>query len=236
MPGSDLAWMALHLEALYTHDEDGRLTGRNAPRDSHPPPRFHLGRTAHGNVWRFGAKVGRETVVELARLAAAEGSERALEDGPERLEPMRRCLERTAPIEEAYHGPAFRFPEDFAGPSDAGLVRVTAERVELLHAHFPSYLETFPDDAPYVALIEDGAAVSICHTARSSEEAAEAGVETAPAWRGRGLAGRVVAGWARDVADSGHRPLYSTWWENRASRAVARRLGLIPFGADLHFR
>ncbi|MGI9432413.1 MAG: GNAT family N-acetyltransferase [Myxococcota bacterium] len=229
--------MLLHLDSLYLQDEGGRLIGRNQPGGAAlSPPRFHLGRTAHGNLWRFAADVAAETVIELARLAAAERSSRPLVDGPERIEPMRRCLEAAAPIEVAYHGPAFRFPELGALPPSDGLIRVTPERAELLERHFSSYLPTFPHEAPYVVAVEEGAAVTICHSARSSDVAAQAGVETAPGWRRRGMAGPVVAGWARDVADSGRIPLYSTWWENAASRAVAGRLGLIPFGADLHFR
>jgi hypothetical protein len=30
-------------------------------------------------------------------------------------------------------------------------------------------------------------------------------------------------------------PLYSTSWDNAASRGVARRLGLVLYGADLSF-
>jgi hypothetical protein len=29
-------------------------------------------------------------------------------------------------------------------------------------------------------------------------------------------------------------PLYSTSWQNQASLALARKLGLIQYGADLH--
>jgi len=230
--------MALHVAALFVHDGDGRLDRPNQPGNEHlPPPRFFLGRTVHGNLWRFGAGLEQKRIVELARLAGAERSSRALADGPERLEPMRRCLERDEPIEATYHGPAFRFPEAGALPSPGrDVVAVTADRAELLEAHFASFLPTFPRGAPYAALVEDGTAVALCHSATGPGPAVEAGVETAPGWRRRGLASRVVAGWAHAVADADRLPLYSTWWDNPASRGVARRLGLIPFGADLHFR
>ncbi|HZS91689.1 MAG TPA: GNAT family N-acetyltransferase, partial [Chloroflexota bacterium] len=43
----------------------------------------------------------------------------------------------------------------------------------------------------------------------------------------------VVAGWARAIRASGRIPLYSTSWDNHASQAVARKLGLVQYGTDL---
>ena len=77
-----------------------------------------------------------------------------------------------------------------------------------------------------------GDIVAVCHSARSTAKAAEAGVETAGDYRGRGLAGDVVLNWAATVQAEGRLPLYSTQWTNHASRAVARKLGLIPYGED----
>ena len=69
---------------------------------------------------------------------------------------------------------------------------------------------------------------------RITPRAHEAGVETAAECRGRGHAAAVVARWAAAVREQGAEPLYSTSWRNKASRAVARKLGLVPVGRDLH--
>jgi len=69
---------------------------------------------------------------------------------------------------------------------------------------------------------------------RVTPVAYEVGVETAPEFRGRGYAAPVVAAWARVVREAGRIPLYSTSWENTASQAVARKLGLVQYGSDLH--
>ena len=37
------------------------------------------------------------------------------------------------------------------------------------------------------------------------------------------------------VVALGGRPLYSTSWQNHASRAVARKLGLVCYAEDIHF-
>ena len=44
------------------------------------------------------------------------------------------------------------------------------------------------------------------------------------------------AAWAQAVRTQGGIPLYSTSWDNRASRAVAHNLGLSLYGEDLHWR
>ena len=67
---------------------------------------------------------------------------------------------------------------------------------------------------------------------RITPEVHEAGVETSASARGRGFPPAVVAAWARAVRELGAEPLYSTSWENTASQAVARKLGLIPYAAD----
>ena len=80
--------------------------------------------------------------------------------------------------------------------------------------------------------MDGGYPVSICFCARKSGNAAEAGVDTTAASRGRALAPRVVAAWALAIRASGRIPLYSTFWHTTASLAVARKLGLVQYASD----
>jgi predicted GNAT family acetyltransferase len=102
------------------------------------------------------------------------------------------------------------------------------EDEQLLNRNFSGWVpgEIEAGRAPVMAIIENGAPVSICFCARRSDTAAEAGVATAEAYRGRGYASRVTAAWALAVRKSGRVPLYSTTWSNKASLAVARKLKL----------
>ena len=77
--------------------------------------------------------------------------------------------------------------------------------------------------------------MAVCCSSRVTGRAAEAGVNTLEGYRGRGYAPAAVAAWAAAVRASGRLPLYSTSWDNVASQGVARKLGLVLYGADLSF-
>jgi RimJ/RimL family protein N-acetyltransferase len=228
--------MALQVEALFAHDARGRLLRAGGP-DGGGPPRFFCGRTRHGSLWRFAADLPEALVAELARLLAAERSDWPLEALPERMQSLRERLEEAAPVELVHHGPAFRFPAESAAPGTDGPVdAVTTERAALLGEELAPLRARLAARQPCVGVLEGGRVVSACYVAVRSERVAEAGVETLPGFRGRGLATRATAAWARAVRAAGLEPLYSTEWRNRASRGVAARLGLIPYGVDLHLR
>lgn len=126
-------------------------------------------------------------------------------------------------------GPVFTFPQ--ALPSPLGIIAI--DHVGQLERHFRGWTaEEIPERAPIRAVVEDSHAVSVCFCARRSAWAAEAGVETAGQFRGRGLGPRVTAAWALAVRAAGLLPLYSTSWRNKSSLAVARKLDLNGCGSD----
>jgi predicted GNAT family acetyltransferase len=127
-------------------------------------------------------------------------------------------------------GPAFTFPDTLSQATD--VVVVDDER--LLQHNFHGWVpgEIAGGRAPVLALVQNGYPVSVCFCARLSDEAAEAGLETAQPFRGRGLALRVTAAWASAIRAMGRIPLYSTYWTNDASRAVARKLGLAMYAGN----
>jgi hypothetical protein len=71
MSFTDLALMELHVEALYRRTSEGRLL---ETREEEPvrAPRFFIGRTRRGNLWRFRDDLPASLVRDLDALAAAE--------------------------------------------------------------------------------------------------------------------------------------------------------------------
>ena len=242
LPRTDLDWLLGHLDAMYAHDARGRLCARRAPAEG-PPPRFVFARTRLGCVWRFSAAMRPETVRALARLAGQEPGA-ALVPGerpapPDRLEPMRRALEAEAPITRAWSGPTFRFVEAAPGREADG-VELAAEpgdpRLEAWAQDVSVPVSALRAALPVAASTYAGRVVSTCRVARGEVEGfAQAGVWTAESARGRGHAPRVVRAWAGAVQAAGGHPLYTTAWSNRASLAVARKLGLEAFACKWTF-
>lgn len=223
--------MGFHVDALFTHDAKGQLLRGNEPSGAEAP-RFFLGRTADGSVIRFRHDVDDDTRRELEAAANDDAMNAAPRDSPTNALRFEEILARTAPVRNTSLGPAFSFPPGLAAPTDA--VLVTDHNVQVLDAFLRDWIPDVRIGQPLFALVVGERAVAVCCTVRRTSEAHEAGVETVPAFRGQGYAAQVVTAWARAVRENGQVPLYSTSWQNEASRAVARKLGLIQFGNDLH--
>jgi GNAT superfamily N-acetyltransferase len=230
---TDLELMDIHVRALFTHDERSRLLCVNEPGAvGVPAPRLYVGRTRSGNVRRFRSDLPESLIEELEALCADEPACVELVGTPRNAERYVRLLEGHAPVRGIEAGPAYHFDE-YVEPSKP-LHSVTEANAELLRGGFEELMDELPDWQPFVAVVLDGRAVSVCRSVRITRAAHEAGVETLPDFRGKGYAKDVTAGWARLVKSACAVPMYSTSWENRASQAVAKRLRLTLYGADFH--
>ena len=223
--------MRVHVEALFTHDGHGDLVRVNEPNGA-VAPRFFLGRTTHGDMWWFRHDVAPDTRAELEAAIRADKRQGSVVDSPIDPTPYKAILARSTPVERTEVGPAYSFPAQL--PEDTGTTLVTDANAHLLERYLAPWLPDVRLSQPLFVVTCDGHAVSVCASVRQTNEAYEAGVETAGAYRGRGFAAFAVAAWACAVREMGHVPLYSTSWENAASQAVARKLALIQFGSDLH--
>lgn len=221
--------LRIQAEVLYVHDERGRLLRVNETDADEPAPRFFLARSTAGNIWRVRFDVPDDLVAELEHLAAAEPIADDLRKPPRHADQYGQLLARQSPLADVYSGPAYWLPQLDPPP---GTVTITRENRSLLAASFPYTLSTLNDRLPVVVVVEDGAAVAACFSARATASGCEAGVYTLEAWRGRGYAAQTVRGWSAAVRATGRLPLYSTSWDNIASEAVARKLSAVQYGVD----
>lgn len=230
----DRELMAIRADTLFTYDARGRMLQSNEPcvAARRPAPRLFLGWTRDGNVMRLGATVPDESARRAEAIVDRLPPPSDLTTAPAAPDELRTALERQAPITTGSAGPAYRFPDEIAQSNEA--VLLTPQNVALARETFPWLLDELADWWPCFAVVREGAAVSVCFSARMSARAAGAGVETLPDFRGRGFAGAVTAAWSAKIRahPSGRIPFYSTGWDNLASQSVAQRLGLIQFGAD----
>lgn len=232
---SDLELLEIHARTLFTYDDAGHLLTVN-DSGRKPAPRFFLGWTSRDTIWRVRGDLPSDLVIRLGELVAGQPPTGDLKRPPAWLPAVRAALAEHGPIDDGEEGgPAYYFPDRIDPAGDA--VPVTEHNALVLQRWLPEWLPDVSMDAamqlPVMAVLVDGAAVAICACARLPGEATEAGVETHNAFRGHGYAGAATAAWARAMRDRGILPLYSTGWQNIASRRVAAKLGLICYGASV---
>ena len=230
---SDRELMKIQVEALFTQDENGRLQRINEPAgDRKPAPRFFFGYTNESSICRFRHDLPDDVIAQLKEVAAAEPISVNSQRIPKNHRQFEDILQRHAPIERVWVGPAYRFPEHITPPTN--VIQLSFENAGLLKGDFAEMVSELNSSHPYLAIIEDSQAVSICRSVRVSSRAHEAGVDTLVGYRRRGYATSVVTAWALAVRALNCIPLYSTSWDNVASQSVARRLGLVQYGVDYH--
>ena len=230
---SDRELMKIQVEALFTQDENGRLQHINEPAgDRKPAPRFFFGYTNESSICRFRHDLPDDVIAQLKEVTAAEPISVNSQRIPKNHRQFEDILQRHAPIERVWVGPAYRFPEHITPPTD--VIQLSCEKAGLLKKSFAEMVSELNSSQPYFAIIADSQAVAICRSVRVSSRAHEAGVDTRVGYRRRGYATSVATAWALAVRALNCIPLYSTSWDNVASQSVARRLGLVQYGVDYH--
>ena len=208
------------VRAMFPHDHDGRLTGAS--------PLLHIVRTDYAVVCRCHGALPDAIVAQVrARASAPRGrpGEWAAE--------YARYLSVTQSFASATavrSGPLYGFPNELG--ETMGCVEINSTNLDLLRGSLNEWVEDAQQGSVMAAAIVDGRAASVCASVRATPTVHCAGVETAPAYRGRALAQRAVAAWAVLVRRNGAEPYYATTFDNTASQRVAQRLGLRPIGSE----
>ncbi|MEQ8674535.1 MAG: GNAT family N-acetyltransferase [Aggregatilineales bacterium] len=218
----------LQVEALFVHDENGRLLRINEQSNPNPAARFVLSRSKSGNLWRTRYDLPPELTAELERLAASEPVLTVHTEPPHHADEYTRLLQTHMPIVSTFSGPGYYLPTN--QPHDS--VMITPENLSVVETHFDWLLTELADCSPVAATVVNDEAVAVCFCARITPKVAEAGVYTAETHRGHGYATNAVRGWMEAVRASGRLPLYGTSWDNLASQAIARKVGAVFYVAD----
>lgn len=229
LPLSAYRLLQIQVEALFCSTAEGRLCCNNEPGEP-LAPRFFMGRTAEGNLWRYRDDLPAALLREVDACCRAEPVSRDLAERPVHYEAIRAALARHAPIRSEQRGPAYWCPPPAQLPGEVVLIGPT--NAHMLQGSFAGVLPYMHGGAPVVAIVIDGRVASLCWCARITRRAAEAGVETVPGYRGLGLATRAATGWVAAIYQRGLLPLYSTSWENLASQGVARHLGAVLYAEN----
>jgi hypothetical protein len=224
-----------HAGVLFRMDHHERLIGLNEPGDDVPPRLFLARGEITHRIW-FGAGVGEATIEACHAISRELPSWNGQQPGASLYDSLRAAVALEAPIVDETNGPAYRFGERVDIPIDTDARVIDAASAQLLDSNFPYTRSVLAFRSPVVGVVIDGSVVSACYCARKRPNACEAGVDTIEPYRGRGFAPLVASAWRDAVEAEGSEPLYSTSWDNVASRAVAAKLRLIPYAETLSLR
>jgi hypothetical protein len=215
----------LHVETCFVLNDDRRIVSTREP-NGQPGPLFTVIRGSSSCAWAVRADVSRSIALELEAIASDEPPTADFRSAPVHTHRYLNLLGSTLGLSHTA-GPAFSFPQSFVASSEP--IRIEDEL--MLKHNFRGWVpgEIEAGCGPVVGIVRDGHPVSVCFSARRTDFAAEAGVETAERYRRSGYGAEATTAWAIAVRSTGRVPLYSTSWDNQPSLGVARRLGLVCY-------
>ena len=136
----------MHVQTLFTHDAHARLLLVNEPGGGAPAPRFFLGRTQTGNLWRFRADLPESLMEALEALCLDEPVGMAFHRPPRHVEAYVQLLATHAPVHTLWMGPAYHFTA-YPEPSRPLLALMAYKSLKYsVHINWtlPAYLATIP--------------------------------------------------------------------------------------------
>lgn len=224
----DVDLLRLEIDTLWTRDARGRLE-RTREREGRPAPLVVFGQAADGTFVEIGSRV--PDGVGETFLAGDPGGPGTVGKPPSWPSAARGLLEGAPGAVEVSSGPSYVVSPGVHFAVD-GVDFVTVSTLEPNVAR-PANWEAEEWEqllegelGPWAMAVVEAEVASLCHSARLTAAAAEAGVWTDPAHRGAGLAAAVTGAWAAQFEGDGRVLFYSTSAENVSSQRVAARLGI----------
>lgn len=240
--GHELELIHLHMETGFVFNSSGRLLHEAAP-DRSLGPRFRIEGCAAGNVVVVRVDVDADVADELTRLAGDEPPLFDAEAAPVHLRAYLEVLCSGTDEPQYTAGLNWVFPKNVAHDSILPLVGSGTPEADRLLERLPDSMEPSlvdigfrrPNDlwSPWVVAVDDGRIVSVAETVRRGPGGAEVGVDTAVAYRGRGLGAGATASWSQHDDLCGLTLFYGTSRKNASSRRLAERLNLNFLGSLL---
>lgn len=218
-----------HIEALFTHTDEGDLDRVNDWRGERGAPLFYLGRDFERRYVRFHKDVSPEARDQINR--ALSGETVLFSAPPEHSERYVEILQQNESVDVRF-GPAYWFADKVQLQDNPEIVQITAQNQSQLEPKMPDWLPDVDFEQPMMGWLESGEFIGVCGSVRTSDFAVAAGLEVIPSARCQGIGYQLTEAWAAQVQQLGKIALYSTSSDNSASQGVARRLGLALLGSD----
>jgi hypothetical protein len=233
---SDLALLEVEIDTLWRRDKRNRLVEERRPNGI-AAPHLVLAVASGGWALALGSEVPDALAAELQAEVAAEPPSSDPTSEPTAIARCEQLLRDSLGPTVLRCGPSYLIPNETTFSSAAEILRSGGENTELLRGQDVKRLNWPAEEwrldgslGPRAMAMIGDQVVAICHSARLTERGAEAGVWTAPDFRGQGHAAAVTAAWAELLGPRRLHLFYSTSATNLSSQRVAARLRLRPIG------
>lgn len=219
-------------ELLFRCNESGRLLGVNEPYepDNSSAPLLYICHFGKGLIYRFRHDLPKEWVDNVHSVLNFQS---AMSMDP--MNWIESSAQSLASVLKDDHkidsGPVYYIRQHSIKVTN--IVSIDKSNCKVLEKGFQYTKAHICELQPCIAKVVENQAVAICRTVRRSSFALEAGVDTVQGYRKRGYGSEVVTAWANSVWNGGLVPCYSTSWINKASIAVAIKMGMVQIGTEM---